>query len=124
MPGYKRLVIAAAVCLTTLQPLIAANGADIHPNAGTRAMPFLKIGVGVRAIGMGESQVADASDLYASFWNPAGLARVKRPQLGLMHNEWFEGINHEFFGFVQLIRRYGRVRRQCNLPRFWRTARA
>ena len=103
MPGYKRFVIAAVLCLTTLQPWVAAHGADIHPNAGTRAMPFLKIGVGARAIGMGESQVADANDLYASFWNPAGLARVKRPQIGLMHNEWFEGINHEFFGFVQPI---------------------
>ena len=102
MPAYKRFVIAVILC-TALQPWTVAEGADIHPNAGTRAMPFLKIGIGARAIGMGESQVADASDLYASYWNPAGLARVKRPQIGLMHNEWFEGINHEFFGFVNLL---------------------
>lgn len=102
LPAYKRFVIAVILC-TTLPPWTVAEGADIHPNAGTRAMPFLKIGIGARAIGMGESQVADASDLYASYWNPAGLARVKRPQIGLMHNEWFEGINHEFFGFVQPI---------------------
>jgi hypothetical protein len=86
-----------------------ANGAEIHENAGTRAMAFLKIGVGARAIGMGESQVADASDLYASYWNPAGLARVQRPQLGLMHNEWFEGINHEFIGFVQPLGNTGTI---------------
>jgi hypothetical protein len=80
-----------------------AEGADIHANAGTRAMTFLKFGVGARAISMGESQVADASDLYASYWNPAGLARVQRPQVGVMHNEWFEGINHQFLGFVQPV---------------------
>ena len=66
-------------------------------------MTFLKIGVGAKAIGMGESQAADATDLYASYWNPAGLANIQRQQLGLMHNEWFEGINHEFIGFVQPI---------------------
>lgn len=66
-------------------------------------MSFLKIGVGAKAIGMGESQVAEANDLYASYWNPAGLAKINRPQFGLMHNEWFVGINHEFLGFAQPI---------------------
>ena len=80
---------------------VTVKAADIHENAGTRAMTFLKIGVGAKAIGMGESQVAEANDLYASYWNPAGLAKIHHPQFGLMHNEWFEGINHEFLGFVQ-----------------------
>ena len=80
---------------------MAVKATEIHENAGTRAMTFLKIGVGAKAIGMGESQVAEANDLYASYWNPAGLAKIHRPQFGLMHNEWFEGINHEFLGFVQ-----------------------
>jgi hypothetical protein len=93
----------------TLYTWTVANGADIHENAGTRAMAFLKIGVGARAIGMGESQVADAGDLYASYWNPAGLAKIQRPQLGLMHNEWFEGINHEFLGFVQPLGNRGAI---------------
>lgn len=93
----------AVVCYSLLALLLIGNaeGVDINENAGTRAMAFLKIGVGARAIGMGESQVADANDLYASYWNPAGLARLQRPQLGLMHNEWFEGINHQFIGFAQ-----------------------
>lgn len=79
---------------------VAADNTDIHENAGTRAMTFLKIGVGAEAIGMGESQVAAADDLYASYWNPAGLARIQKPQLALMHNEWFAGINHEFVGIA------------------------
>ena len=32
---------------------ILADNSDIHENAGTRAMTFLKIGVGAKAIGMG-----------------------------------------------------------------------
>ena len=78
----------------------AADSTDIHENAGTRAMTFLKIGVGAKAMGMGESHVAATDDLYASYWNPAGLARLQHPQLALMHNEWFAGINHEFVGFA------------------------
>ena len=77
---------------------VAADNTDIHQNAGTRAMTFLKIGVGAEAIGMGESQVAATDDLYASYWNPAGLAKLQKTQLALMHNEWFAGINHEFVG--------------------------
>ncbi|MBI1924031.1 PorV/PorQ family protein [Candidatus Poribacteria bacterium] len=109
MPRYNRYFILVILCAMTLYTWTVANGADIHENAGTRAMAFLKIGVGARAIGMGESQVADAGDLYASYWNPAGLAKIQRPQLGLMHNEWFEGINHEFLGFVQPLGNRGAI---------------
>ncbi len=87
-----------ALILTCLP--VAADSTDIHENAGTRAMTFLKIGVGAEAMSMGESQVAATDDLYASYWNPAGLARLQQPQLALMHNEWFAGINHEFVGFA------------------------
>ncbi len=77
---------------------VAADNTDIHENAGTRAMTFLKIGVGAEAIGMAESQVAATDDLYASYWNPAGLTKIQKPQLALMRNEWFAGIHHEFVG--------------------------
>lgn len=79
---------------------IMADNSDIHENAGTRALTFLKIGVGAKAIGMGEAQVAATDDLYASFWNPAGLINLKRPQLALMHNEWIAEINQEFVGMA------------------------
>ena len=85
----------------------AADSSDIHENAGTRAMSFLKIGVGAEAMSMGESQVAATDDLYASYWNPAGLARLQQPQLALMHNEWFAGINHEFVGFALPLKGVG-----------------
>ena len=88
---------------------VAADNTDIHENAGTRAMTFLKIGVGAEAIGMGESQVAATDDLYASYWNPAGLASIQKPQLALMHNEWFAGINHEFVGLALPVGNIGTV---------------
>ncbi len=107
MPRSNQYFILFILCAIALSPWTAADGADIHENAGTRAMTFLKIGVGAKAIGMGESQVADANDLYATYWNPAGLAQLQRPQLGLMHNEWFEGINHQFVGFAHPLGKAG-----------------
>jgi hypothetical protein len=101
LPRVNRYFSLFILCGIALCPWTIANGADIHESVGTRAMTFLKIGVGAKAISMGESQVADADDLYAIYWNPAGLAQLQRPQLGLMHNEWFEGINHQFIGFAQ-----------------------
>ena len=86
---------------------VAADNTDIHENAGTRAMTFLKIGVGAEAMGMGESQVAATDDLYASYWNPAGLARLQQPQLAFMHNELFADINYEFVGFALPLSRAG-----------------
>ena len=107
MYRYYIYTIAIVLVLTCI-PVVADN-TDIHENAGTRAMTFLKIGVGAKAIGMGESQVAATDDLYASYWNPAGLARLEKPQLALMHNEWFAGINHEFVGVALPLGSIGTV---------------
>ncbi len=104
LQGALVAVLMVGLCLGAF-----AQGADIHENAGTRAMSFLKIGVGAAAMGMGESQVAATDDLYASYWNPAGLTRLGGPELALMHNEWFAGINHEFVGFAVPVESVGVV---------------
>lgn len=101
---YISIVVFIFPCLP-----VTADNTDIHENAGTRAMTFLKIGVGAEAIGMGESQVAATDDLYASYWNPAGLAKLEKPQLALMHNEWFAGINHEFVGIALPVGNIGTI---------------
>ena len=98
MPYIISYILIITLILSCLP--VSADSTDIHENAGTRAMTFLKIGVGAKAMGMAESQVAATDDLYASYWNPAGLSRLQKPQLALMHNEWFAGIDHEFVGFA------------------------
>ena len=105
----QRFIYIFIAIFTLISIPAAADSSDIHENAGTRAMTFLKIGVGAEAMSMGESQVAATDDLYASYWNPAGLTRLKKPQLALMHNEWFAGINHEFIGFAVPIGSVGTV---------------
>lgn len=61
----------------------------------------LQIGVGPRAIGMGEAQSAVSDDCYSLYWNPAGLGRLKQLQLSFMHNVWFGGISSEYLGYAQ-----------------------
>ena len=112
----NRLLLIITLILASMPA--AAQNTDIHENAGTRAMTFLKIGIGAKAMGMGESHVAATDDLYASYWNPAGLARIQQPQLALMHNEWFAGINHQFIGFALPVGDIGTVGASANYLSF------
>lgn len=45
------------------------------------------VGIGARALGMGGAHLAVAEDISALYWNPAGLARIRRIELagGLFH---------------------------------------
>ncbi|MEZ4883826.1 MAG: PorV/PorQ family protein [Chitinophagales bacterium] len=53
---------------------------------------FLSLGVGARALAMGNAQNASVNDVTAGFWNPAGLTGLNNLQVGAMHSEWFAGI--------------------------------
>ncbi len=61
---------------------------------------FLNIGVGARALGMANANVASASGVNSGYWNPAGLLKQKNNlDVGLMHAEYFAGIaKYDYFG--------------------------
>ncbi len=60
---------------------------------------FLNIGVGARALGMGNSVLASSNDVTAGYWNPTGLLATNTDlQIGLMHSEYFAGIAKYDFG--------------------------
>ena len=60
---------------------------------------FLAIGVGGRALGLGGAYAGLANDVTASYWNPAGLAQMNYPQIALMHDERFGGLeNYDYAG--------------------------
>jgi len=65
--------------------------------AGKTGMAFLKIGVGGRAVGMGEAYTAVSSDASAAYWNPAGLAGLAETELTFTHNQWLQDVKHNFF---------------------------
>jgi hypothetical protein len=75
--------------------------------AGTSSGAFLKIGVGARAVGMGEAFVAVANDPSAIVWNPAGLASILRQELQFTHAEWPGDIKYDMLVYVMPSRRLG-----------------
>lgn len=63
---------------------------------GNSGLAFLKLGVGARSLGMGETAAAAARDASATHYNPAALSLLQNPQLLVMHKEWIQGSQTEF----------------------------
>ena len=61
---------------------------------------FLNVGVGARALAMGNAHVASVNDVTSGYWNPSGLQlQSSNLQVGLMHAEYFAGIaKYDFIG--------------------------
>ena len=61
---------------------------------------FLSIGVGARALGMGNSVTASSSDITSVYWNPSRLNYISdKMEIGAMHSEYFAGIaKYDFIG--------------------------
>jgi hypothetical protein len=64
--------------------------------AGQSGLTFLKLGVGGRALGMGEAYTAVAADPSAIYYNPAGVAFLSSSNIMLMHKEWFQDVKTEY----------------------------
>ena len=85
----KRLAtICTLILLTSIGPLTAQSEAGAI---------FLLISPGARAGGMGEAHVAVANDVYASYWNPAGLAFLEGSELALMHVNWLPNLADDLY---------------------------
>ncbi len=85
------VLTAVAVAATT-----AATAQTTTPKYSNE---FLNIGVGGRALGMGNVQAAIADGPTAGYWNPAGLVyQPKKFNAVLMHSELFSGIVKNDYG--------------------------
>jgi hypothetical protein len=62
-------------------------------------MQFLKIGVGARMAGRGETGIATLDGIDAIFWNPAGLALMQNRQFLFTYNRWIADISQNAFAF-------------------------
>ncbi|MEM8486285.1 MAG: PorV/PorQ family protein [Bacteroidota bacterium] len=104
---------ALAMVLFLVAPLEA--NAQAEPNnqtitkVGTTAAQFLKLGVGARAIALGGTFVAQANDLSALYWNPAGLSNLNGSAVQLARTDYLAGINYNFAGFGTNIGNLGTI---------------
>ncbi|MEO5617762.1 MAG: PorV/PorQ family protein [Candidatus Eisenbacteria bacterium] len=98
---------AALAACVAFAPPARAQFALGEQRAGTTSGQFLKIGLGARAVGLGESFVAVANDPSAIYWNTAGLASLQRQEVSLSHVGWPGDINYEHVTWVLPSRRFG-----------------
>ena len=94
---FKSLILGLALAVAIPATLSAASGdeysnylrgrLDQFTNVGNRAATFLTIPVGARGLSMGSAFVAQADDISAIYWNPAGLGFIEGPQAFLNHVE-------------------------------------
>ena len=76
---------------------------------GTTAAPFLEIGIGARAIGMGGAFVALANDASTMYWNPGGLSKLKSAYVLLEHSNWLAGINFDYANLILPLGEMGTI---------------
>ncbi|NDB30134.1 hypothetical protein EB155_09630 [archaeon] len=68
---------------------------------------FLTINPGAKSNGMGEAQIGIANDVYASYYNPAGLTNLQSKQFSFMHTSYLpnlvDDMAYDFLTFAMPI---------------------
>lgn len=93
----KRLIICSIIAIFIFQIFVDYQNLQ----AETRGFSALRIGVGGKAVGMGEAFSAVSVGAIATYWNPAGLLETSKNELITAHNRWLFDLTSEFVAFAQ-----------------------
>jgi hypothetical protein len=81
--------------------LIIWGFSDIDARAENYGGEFLNLPVGPKAMGMGGAFGPVADDASALYWNPAGLGRLKTPEIMLAHTVLFANLaSHDYLAII------------------------
>ena len=83
--------------------LSASFARAFQTNVGGEGAQFLEIGAGARALGMGEAYGPLAEGPEAIYWNPAGLAQQRRPEVSYSHSELYGNHHHDFLAYAHPV---------------------
>lgn len=84
-----------------------ARGAAFRAGTGGAAAQFLRLGPGARALSMGEAYGPVAEGPEAIYWNPAGLAKLQKPELAYTHVEMLRFFHHDHVAYAHPVRALG-----------------
>jgi long-subunit fatty acid transport protein len=92
------ILLAAAVAAA--QAPCAGPAAAASGYAGTSAAQFLKLGAGSKAGAVAEAYTAAADDVYAGYYNPAGLTRMSASEFAAQYVSYFQDMSYSFLAFA------------------------
>jgi len=96
------LVTVSLCALFSILYSLPSRAAGFDSKAtGTATAQFLKVVPGARGVALGEAFSALADDATAMDWNPAGLIKVKKHSLALMHAPYLINTFVDFFAYSQ-----------------------
>jgi len=90
---------ALTASLLALAVGLAAAGPTLAEDQVTFGAPYLRMGVGPRALAMGGAYVAAAEDVTAGYWNPAGLMEIDWIEASFMYSDMSLDRNYNYFGY-------------------------
>ncbi len=94
----RRLVLVLSGIFAIMQISYAETG--FRKYAGE----FMAIDVSARAQALGGAFSALSGDVYATFYNPAGLTQIQSTQIAFTHTQQFiSSINYDYLGFAKPI---------------------
>jgi len=79
--GFWALLLVSGLCLVPAGVALADDGDE---GGSTHAAPYMRMGVGARALAMGGAYVAAGNDATVGYWNPAELGWACGTQLAGM----------------------------------------
>lgn len=107
MQGLKKIILFfSALCFMVSQPGYSQSGVS---KVGITAAPFLEIGVGARAVGMGGAFVGIADDVSSLYWNSAGIADIPKNEVLFLHTDWLLDLSYDYVGAVIPLGRAGTI---------------
>jgi len=90
-----------------LAVLLAGTASAEFSKVGSAGAQFLKIGVGSRYQGMSEASVAAVNDVYAMYWNPAGLVEIENAAISFTNVNWLLDIDLNYVAFAKYFEDVG-----------------
>jgi len=102
MVRYIKVLVTLAIIFS----VGSVNAGGISPSLGggrpgTSALTFLKIGVGARSASLAGAYTATATDAFALYHNPAGIAFNDNDCFGFAYRQWVVDFKHSFFGLTK-----------------------
>lgn len=88
-----------SIVFMVLTGLFMVSTQVMAKSAGTTAVPFLTMGVGARALAMGEAATAASRDATSLYWNPGGLSGLEGPSATFMHAASLEESTYDYAAY-------------------------